>query len=229
MLVDYLSKLFLQLVFYSKPNIEFSEEEIQEYESIISEPKSFLIRYNSRFPKYRFVQYLSLKENFILHGTNNKNIDEFEPRIQTLFNGKITEAVFASKDGIWPVFYAVLDRTKLEHSIRNGCVQIKTGPKFYFFSLSKDDLRKKPWTSGMIYILPSDCFHKVSNGSIQFDEWICEKPVKPIAKLEVNPRDFYFWTKTSAHKENEHIPTTIIKYKLRNLVGIKKSSLIKIK
>ncbi|MBK1813281.1 hypothetical protein JHL18_21905 [Clostridium sp. YIM B02505] len=226
MLVDYLSKLFLQLVFYSKPNIEFSEEEIQEYESIISEPNSFLIRYNSRFPKYRFIQYLSLKENFILHGTNNKNIEEFEPRIQTLFNGKITEAVFASKDGIWPVFYAVLDRTKLEHSIRNGCVQIKTGPKFYFFSLSNDDLRKKPWTSGMIYLLPSDCFNKVSNGSIHFDEWICEKPVKPIAKLEVSPRDFYFWTKTTSHKENENIPTTIIKYKLRNLVGVKKSALI---
>jgi hypothetical protein len=49
-----------------------------------------------------------------MHGSNNRHIVQFEPRKQTLFNGQYVEAVFATQDGIWAVFYAVFNRINLD-------------------------------------------------------------------------------------------------------------------
>jgi hypothetical protein len=168
-------------------------------------------------PKYKFLSYITQNHSILLHGSNNPAITLFEPRDQTLYNGIMTKAVFATKDPIWPIFYAVFNRGALKGSIRNGAFTTNGKDRFHFYSLNKQTLEGAPWTTGTIYILPIDSFKHISKGIIQFDEWISEVPLAPIAKLQVTPNDFYFINKVGCHKETESIIKSWLLYKIRTL------------
>lgn len=211
----------MNLLFYRSPKISFSEQEIDEYNLIFNDAinRDGLINYTSQFSKQRFIQYIASNKNVLLHGSNNKMITEFEPRRQTLYNGKYVNAVFATKDGLWPVFYAILDKTKVSRNIRNGCLETINGNKFYFFSLTQETYLNNPWTNGMIYFVPHETFTKASNEIVSFDEWISKEPVRPIAKLVVDWTDFYFLNRITIHHYNEPIIKTWLLYKWRNTFG----------
>lgn len=211
--------MLMTVLFYSSPKIVFSDREIDEFDRIFNAAKNGdgLIEYTSQFPKQRFILYIAIHKNVLLHGSNHNGITEFEPRRQTLYNGKYIDAVFATGDGIWPVFYAVLDKAKLIGNIRNGCLETRSGRKFYFFSITKETYRSNPWTKGMIYFLPRESFEKASKEVISFDEWISEVPVKPVARIEVDCTDFYFRERVAVHKAKEPLLKTWLLYKWRNL------------
>lgn len=221
-MVNKLASMLLGMLFYRAPYLSFSSEEIEVFENIYAEAASSHseIGYDCRFPKYRFLQYISETKPVILHGSNNKSILEFETRRQTLFNGQYVEAVFATKDGIWPVFYAVFDRSKLSGNFRNACLNVRNDKHtYYFFSLTPETKMKNPWQDGMVYLLPQEPFENVSDSIVFFDEWVSKTPVKPIAKIAVTPQDFYFINKVSRHKATESILATWFLYKLRTIVG----------
>lgn len=134
-----------------------------------------------------------------------------------MYNGKYVEAVFATKDGIWPVFYSILDKDKLVGNIRNGCLETRSGKKCYFFSITKETYLNNPWTQGMIYFLPRESFDKASKEIISFDEWISEKLVKPLVRIEVDLIDFYFKDRVAVHKAKEPLLKTWLLYKMRNI------------
>ena len=72
--------------------------------------------------------------------------------------------------------------------------------KFYWFSPSEPMLRRSnAFCVGSVYILPRETF---TPGDIP-DEWMSEKPVLPLARLEVTPRDFPFLAKVGAHSDTE--------------------------
>ncbi|SFB59777.1 hypothetical protein SAMN05216312_11610 [Cohnella sp. OV330] len=212
---------------YRIPESQFSPEEVDCYEKIYSDAllNDKEVIYTCQFPKHRFIEYISLSKPVLLHGSNHKEIDEFQPRKQTLYSGEYVDAVFATKDAIWSLFYAVFDRGKLVHHFRNACLRVmRDKNKYYFFSLTRGTLQKDPWTTGMVYFLPQDSFNKASNAIVSFDEWISLKPMKPITKLEVGPRDFIFLDRVSCHKETESIFVSWFLYKhrtkRRNLIQI---------
>ncbi|WP_053365681.1 hypothetical protein [Bacillus sp. FJAT-27245] len=203
--------------FYRAPVLDFSEEERLEFEKIYEESAAgnIEVNYSSRFPKHRFIQYIASRKQVIVHGSNNREIGEFEARRQTLYNGQFVNAVFGTKDGIWPLFYAVLDKNKVKGGIRNACLKVAGGRPHYFFSLNKETLEGDPWTSGMIYFLPGETFERAGSGLVSFDEWVSKTPVKPIAKISVEPTDFYFLDKVSCHKDTESIVKSWLLYKFR--------------
>ncbi len=215
---NFLVSIILRLLFKSQPTITFSEQELNTYNQLYDEAinSDGVIRYAISYPKQRFIQYIAQSKNVVLHGSNNPSIDQFEPRRQTLYNGKYVEAVFATKDGIWPLFYAVFDKSKLLGNIRNACLVLNGTKKYYYFSITRESSQINPWTNGMIYFLPMDSFSKTSNEFVSFDEWISKVPVKPAARLEVDNVDFYFHSNVSTHKRNESIYKTWLLYKLRS-------------
>lgn len=209
--------ILMKTLLYSSPKIEFSPEEIVEYDKLISKIyEGQLIPMELPFPKYRFLQYLTLQGNFIFHGSNNLDIDIFEPREQTLFNGRRTKAVFATSEPIWSMFYAVFDRSKLVGGFRNGCLVYKN-KKYHFYSLNKSTMKNGPWTSGTVYILPKNMFKAADNGNIRFDEWVCHDFVKPVNQLKIHSDDFYFINRVSTHKIHESTIKTWLLYKYRTL------------
>jgi len=206
----------LKLLFHSDSIQSFTKQEISDFEQIIDHAYQHEgnIQYTSEYAKYRFLQYVTVKKQMLLHGSNHKNITEFVPRKQTLFNGEYVEAVFSTKDGFLPIFFAVLNRNNVIGSFRNGCFMSRN-KRFYYFSINSETLRNEPWTEGIVYILPERHFSKVEKGIVSFDEWISETPVQPELKLPVDFNDFLYQKKIAIHNNNESMFKTWLLYKFR--------------
>ena len=219
----FLANQILNRLFLNAPEMEITEEKRQSFESLIHpfliDPNGEEINYQVSYPKQEFLRYLVSEKQVLLHGSNHSEIEELKPRSQSDWNGKPIEAVFASGDGIWPMFFAVVQHQNYHGSYRNGCFLIRESPdienRYYFFSLNRDYQVKAPWQNGMIYILPKKTFHQTASGTIRFDEWASLYAVKPIAKLSVSPKDFPFYPQVTWHNEQEKIYTTWLKFKKR--------------
>jgi hypothetical protein len=215
MQINHIWKLFIfkALHFLEVPELDLPPQAIEEFETIyrtyIAKGNGDFIHYTSSYPKYLFLHYLIEKKDVLVHGSNNENIEIFEPKEQTLFTGKPVKAVFAASDGIWSMFFAVINRSEYVGSLRNACftLQTKKGMKrFYYFSVN-EEFKGELWKDGCIYIMPK---HFFKQGGIK-DEWICETKVKPLAKLPVTRKDFPFLEKVKHHKETDSMLKIMMK------------------
>lgn len=164
-----------------------------------------IVDYELPYPKHEFLRYLVEKHGVFLHGTNDPAIPRLVPRPQTLFRGGgAIEAVFATPDDIWCMFYAIVNNAGFSGSKRNGCVRA-TGRggrvrKFYWFSLSRPMLvRPEAFCDGYVYILPGATFGPTAVP----DEWVSPEPVAPLAKLPIRPDDFPFFDEIGAHDDSD--------------------------
>ncbi len=167
---------------------------------------------------HEFLRYLVREKGVLLHGSNHTTIDTLLPKKQTDWNGRPTEAVFASGDGIWPLFFAVVKHAGYRGSLRNGCFVVGDRPgerRYYFFSLNASYQTQQPWQDGVIYILPGATFQKTGSGLVRFDEWVSPQPVRPLARLRVTPQDFPFLHQVAWHEETEKMTTSWLHYKKR--------------
>ena len=166
------------------------------------------IDYTLAAPRWHFLNYLVEKHDIVFHGSGNRDIAMLEPRKaddSSAFGNQ--EAVYAAADGIWAMFFAVVDRDKYEMSVNNACIQIvEDGKTFYLFSISQDVLQEQPWRRGVVYLLPSQTF--VEQPEVQFGDMSIRVkqhaslvPVKPIAKIEIAPEDFPFLAQILGHDD----------------------------
>lgn len=216
-----LINILLRILFNPLPKLSINEDEEKAFNHLFEnscKKADKLIEYNLAFPKYKFLYYLTKNKRVVLHGSNQQEVHTFEPRKQTLYNGEMATAIFATKDPMWPIFYAILDKRKIVGNIRNGSISANGKSFFHFYSLTKPTFINEPWTTGMIYILPEETFINVSKGAIQFNEWISENAVSPFAKMEVEPSDFYFLKKVASHRSDESAIKTWLLYKVRTLI-----------
>ncbi|CAM3603598.1 hypothetical protein [Marinicrinis lubricantis] len=207
----------MQKLFYRSPSVEMDIEQEQYFENLLNHMRLYPhkpITATLRYPKHHFLHYLSHQLDVVFHGSNHIDIERFEPREQTLYNGQWTKSVFATTDPIWPMFYAVLDRAKVQGSFRNGCLVHKK-KRYHFYSLNPSTMRSSPWTCGMLYILPKASFTMAGKGKLRFDEWVSSVPVKPIGRIQIHPEDFFFIDKISTHEDHESLAKTWLCYKKR--------------
>jgi len=211
--------LLLLILLYPTPKIVFNRNEIDLYEDLLSTiNEGQFVNYELPYPKYRFLQYLSLQGQYVFHGSNYR-IEKFEPREQTLYSGKLTKAVFASTDPTWAIFFAVFNRRSLIGGFRNGCI-VGRNRKYHYYSLNESTMKNKPWTEGIVYILPRNQFTKSGQGKVHFDEWISHDPVKPLGMMSVTLSDFYYKDKVATHKDKESLLKTWLLYKVRTKIAI---------
>lgn len=175
----------------------------QLYAIIKSDAKNTQIDYTFPVPKWQFLCYLADQQSVVLHGTGDPQIQVFEPRPSNDLNefGAQT-AVYAARDGLWAMFFAILDRSHYRMATSNACVQLvdqsgQVSEPRYVFSISQNALRQQPWRKGTVYLLPGDTF--VNQPSLRFGPYEVRVPqlaslvpVKPLARLEVAPEDFPF-------------------------------------
>jgi hypothetical protein len=154
-------------------------------------------------PKWQFLCWLADEKGLLLHGTGNPDIAAFEPRqsndVSEFGNRK---AVYAASDGLWPMFFAVVDRANYSMTIVNAAIRVESpageiSQPYYFFSMTDTALAQQPWRDGVIYILPRDGFEEqagdlIQNHRIHTNHWANLQPVRPLAKLKVAPDDFPF-------------------------------------
>jgi hypothetical protein len=213
-----LDRLFLQAPPYTP-----GPAATQAFDAIIREQfgqsPARRVEYTAPFPKYEFLRYLARERGYLLHGSHRAGLESLEPATQTDWNGRPVQAVFATGDGIWSLFFAVLNRAALQGSIRNGCLVLSDPhareERYYFFSVNGASLEAGPWTSGTIYAVPRDTFRPASAGLLRFDEWASPIRASVAAAIPVLPTDFPFLSNVTGHSEAESIYTTWLRYKER--------------
>jgi hypothetical protein len=94
----------------------------------------------------------AVADDAVLHGTRQGNLDRIDARMQTDYFGRRVHGVFATRDHIWPIFYAVVDRTSAG-SMRCQCLKGRSGTR-YLFSTEGDPR----WAAGNVYVLQGDGF-----------------------------------------------------------------------
>ncbi len=161
----------------------------------------------------RFVQWLMSRDEVIFHGSNVGDIDEFQPVRRSMEledrSGRGNRgAVYGTHDGLWAMFFAVIDRDALEGSIRNGVSRYTsrhdgTDLDLYHFSLNQESLDRRPYTAGTLYLLPRAGFERLAlyPGGPMSNEWACEHPVRPLARLVVSPSEFPFLDRIGVHDD----------------------------
>lgn len=175
----------------------------QLYARVSSARTNTWIDYRFPVPKWQFLCYLADQHGVILHGTGDPHIQLFEPRPSHDLNefGAQT-AVYAAGDGLWAMFFAIVDRGQYPMATSNACIRLvdergHVSEPRYVFSISQPALRQQPWRKGMVYLLPGETF--VNQPSVRFGPYEVRVPqlaslvsVKPVARLEVSPEDFPF-------------------------------------
>jgi hypothetical protein len=163
-------------------------------------------------PKWQFLCHLADAHRLALHGSGHPRIEVFEPRqandLGTFGNQK---AVYAAGDGIWAMFFAIVDRTRVA-SVTNACFRLvdadgTVGKPLYLFSVSQSALQSRPWRSGTVYVLPKESF--VTEEPLRFGELEARiphlasfEPVRPLAQLSVETEDFPFLAQNRGHDDD---------------------------
>ena len=108
------------------PAYTLGERPRADMDGMIERARSGPIDYGLGVPKHEFLSYLVHARGYLLHGTASTDLDAVRPMVAVDYDARTLEAVFATSDGIWPLFFATLDRARAG-SLWNGCYQIRRG------------------------------------------------------------------------------------------------------
>jgi hypothetical protein len=160
------------------------------------------IDYRLAAPKWRFLCHVADRGQVLLHGSSDPDIARFEPRqsndIAEFGNRK---AVYAAADGLWAMFFAILDRPRHRMSLTNSCFRVLgedgslSEPYYYYFAVNNEVLDQDQFSPGTVYLLPAAGFERepayVEDGRrVLTAQAASLDPVEPLARLVVEPADF---------------------------------------
>ena len=172
-------------------------------------PPGGTIEYDLLQPKWWFLHHL-VRSGYLLHGSNEQAITEFETRPNfDAHNVRRVDAVFASDDAIWPLYFAVVNRPVAQSYI-NWCEHVR-GASRYLFSIGSNPSDPRSWAEGTIYVLPRDTFTPTP----ETRELTSLVPVTPRALLHVTPDDFPFRRQTRGHRRGESVRRVVVRNVLR--------------
>ena len=169
------------------------------------------IQFTLPWPKWQFLCHIADQHDIALHGSGDPNIDLFEPRQSNdLSEFGNQKAVYAASDGLWAMFFAIVDRERVM-SVTNACVRLADetgnlhGP-YYVFSVSQAALPNRPWRTGTVYLLPRSTFTfqppiPFGPNEVHIAQLASLVPVQPLAKLTVTPEDFPFLMQIRGHDD----------------------------
>jgi hypothetical protein len=159
------------------------------------------IDYRLAAPKWQFLCHVADRGEVVLHGSSDPDIGCFEPRqsndIAEFGNRK---AVYAAADGLWAMYFAILDRPRHLMSLTNSCFRElaedgSVSEPYYYFAVNREVLEQDQFSPGTVYLLPAGKFEReaayVERGRLVVTAQAASlEPVEPLAKLTVEPADF---------------------------------------
>jgi hypothetical protein len=173
------------------------------------------IQYTLPWPKWQFLCHIADHHAIAMHGSGDPAIARFEPRQSNDLNDfGNQQAVYAASDGLWAMFFAIVDRARVP-SITNACVRVadEAGvlhePR-YVFSVSQSALPQQPWRTGTVYLLPRSTFMQqppipFGSATVHIAQLASLTPVQPLARLTVTPDDFPLLRQIRGH-DDQRLP-----------------------
>jgi hypothetical protein len=159
------------------------------------------VDYRLTAPKWQFLCHVADRGDAVLHGSSDPDIAVFEPRQ----SNDIAEfgnrtAVYAAADGLWAMFFAILDRPRHRMALTNSCFRVlgqdgSVSEPYYFFAVNHEVIEQDQFGPGTVYLLPAGSFEReaeyVEGGRrVLTAQAASLEPVEPLAKLAVEPGDF---------------------------------------
>ena len=179
-----------------------SPEEAERFDRALAEtPEGGEIAYDLPQPKWVFLHHL-LGRGYLLHGSNEGAIDEFRTRATGDAHGKPIDAVFATDDAIWPLYFAVVRREGNTYGYINWCVHVRDESR-YLFSIGRDPRAPRHGRRGR-----STCSRRHVPADAREPGAGQPRPVRPRAWLRVEPDDFPFRRRTMGHGQGA-TPSTV--------------------
>lgn len=170
------------------------------------------IAYDLPWPRWQFISHIVEARNLIAHGSQNGAIARFEPRQSHdahPFGNR--QAVYGASDGLWAMYYAILDRAAHPMLLVNSAARVELddgslGDPFYFFSISRPALDARAFRPGTLYLLPRDSFEQMPPLSVggqraHVPQWASLEAVAPLARIAVTPADFPFLADIRGHDD----------------------------
>jgi hypothetical protein len=199
----------------TRPSVELDESTRVAFDDLlqtsIGGDECPTIEFTLPWAKWQFLCHVADHHDLALHGSGNPNIAIFEPR-QSNDLGEFgnQKAVYAASDGIWAMFFAIVDRDRVT-SVTNACVRLadETGTvhgPYYVFSVSQSALPSQPWRTGTVYLLPRQTFTvqppmAFGPNEVHIAQLASLVPIQPLAKLMVTPEDFPFLMQIRGHDD----------------------------
>jgi hypothetical protein len=201
------------------PPLELADGDVEKCErlwAVADHPSRHLDLDLDGMAALRFVQWLMRNDLVIFHGSNDVGIEELAPVRKSMELSDATGrgnrgAVYGTHDGLWGMFFSVVDRAKLRGSIRNGVDThwSTSGDRIdlYHFSIHQGMLADRPFTGGALYLLPRHRFTRLPlyPGGPPSHEWACEEAVRPLGRILLQPEDFPFLDRIGGHDDGEII------------------------
>ena len=160
-------------------------------------------------PKWWFLHH-AIGSSLLLHGTNEPGLTVLGTRATGDAHGKPVDALFASDDPIWPLYFATVRRETLRHGYINAALHVR-GSSRYLFSIGADPASPDSWCDGTIYLVPAATFHRTGTTR----ELLSDEPVTPRARLAVTPDDFPFRRQTIEHRAGGSVSGVVLRHALR--------------
>lgn len=199
----------------TRPSVDFDESAKVAFDALLDTTLGTggcpAIQFTLPWAKWQFLCHIADHRDIALHGSGEPKIELFEPRQSNDLNDFGNQkAVYAAADGLWAMFFAIVDRERVA-SISNACVRLADeagaihGP-YYVFSVSQSALADRPWRAGWVYLLPRRAFSTqppipFGSSQVHVAQLASYAPVEPLAKLMIMPEDFPFLGQVRGHDD----------------------------
>jgi hypothetical protein len=150
-------------------------------------------------PRLDFLRWLAENRVVVFHGSPRDDLTELsterQSRDSTAWGDQ--EAVYASSDPVWAIYFACLRRDRGWSGTRNGSLGARGGPLYprrYFFLHNHGSASPDRLGPGSLYLLPPDTFVADAPlaGVLDTAHLVSRVPVRPLARVDVTPEDFPF-------------------------------------
>jgi hypothetical protein len=161
-------------------------------------------------PRLDFLRWLAENRDVVFHGSPHGDLRELSTERQshdaTAWGNQ--QAVYASTDPVWAIYFACLRRDHGWTGTRNGSLGKAGGPLYprrYFFLHNRGSASPDRFGPGSLYLLSPSGF--VSDeplaGAIDTAHLVSHEPVEPLARLDVTPADFPFRDRIRYYRDGE--------------------------
>jgi hypothetical protein len=165
-----------------------------------------------------FLRWLAGSRGLVFHGSPLGDLTRLEPirrsRDTTAWGDQ--QALYATTDPVWAIYFACLRRDAGFRGTRNGTMGDAGGPLYprsYFVVHNRGSASRHRFGPGSLYVLPPEPFAAAPPlaGAVDTAHLVAKEPVVPLARVDVTPTDFPVAGRIGYYREREPIFVTLLR------------------
>jgi hypothetical protein len=169
-------------------------------------------------PRLDFLRWLAENRPVVFHGSPRADLRELsterQSRDTTAWGNQ--QAVYASSDPVWAIYFACLRRDGSFAGTRNGSLGRAGGPLYprhYFFLHNRGSAAPDRFGAGSLYLLSPRTFvaDEPFPGGIDTAHLVSHEPVRPLARIDVTPADFPFRNRIRYFRDREPVWISLLR------------------